>query len=84
MSSLETLPRCSAMTYIDMVLRPCACLEMVLQATACLDMVHQPSAFLDMMPWPSAMPSHGASAECNNMHIQGAFAKYMPRRGDSD
>ena len=63
MSCLETMPRPSAMTYLDKVLRPSACLDMVLQPSACLDTVPQPSAItcLDMVPRPSAMPSHGAS-----------------------
>ena len=49
---LGTVPRPSAMTYLNKVPRPSACLNTVLQ----------PSAFLDMLPRPSAMPSHGASA----------------------
>ena len=55
-SSLETLSRPSAMTYIDKVLRPCACLDKVLQASACLDTVPRPSSMtcLDKVSWPSA------------------------------
>ena len=61
------MPRPSAMTYVDKVLRPCACLDIVLQASASLDTVPRPSsltclekvprssAFRNMVPRPSAM-----------------------------
>ena len=49
---LDTVPRPSAMTYLDKLPRPSACLDTLFQPSACLDMVTQ----------PSAMPSHGASA----------------------
>ena len=63
MPSLETVPRPSAMTYLDKVLRPSACLDMVFRSTSCLDTVPRPNSMkcLDMVPRPSAMPSHGGS-----------------------
>ena len=63
MPSQETVPRPSAMTYLDKVLRPSACLDMKLRPSAYLDTVPRPSAMtcLDMVPRPSAMPTHGAS-----------------------
>ena len=52
MSCLETVPRASALTYIDKVLRPSTFLDMVLQAIACLDTVPRPSSMtcLDKVP----------------------------------
>ena len=63
MPFLETVPRPSAMTHLDKVLQPSACLDMVLRPSACLDMVPRSRAMtsLDMVPRSSVMPSHGAS-----------------------
>ena len=56
------MSRPSALTYLDKVLRPNACLDMVLRPSACLDTVPRISALicLDMVPRPTTTPNHGA------------------------